>query len=153
MATDTTTQDLARDVALLKAERDIWHTMNRYSWAIDYGREEDYLDCFTEDGVYQVRGFRNGEAKRFEGRETLRAYFRARSPKSQQKHISTTPQMEVNGDSATVETFFIGFNANDGVPQLFLIGRYVDTMHRDSDGTWRIAERIFEGENDPPKAT
>src|SRR5258708_7486807 len=152
MASDTTTKTLAEDVGLLKAERDIMHTINRYSWALDYGREDDYLDCFTEDGAYQVRGFRTSEPKRVEGREGLRGYFRGRSPKSQQKHITTTPQIDVQGDRATVDSFFIGFNADDGVPQLFLIGRYVDRMRRDPDGTWRIEERIFEGENDPPKA-
>jgi ketosteroid isomerase-like protein len=151
MATDTTTHELARAVAQLKAERDIMHTINRYSWAIDYGREDDYLDCFTEDGAYQVKGFRTSEPKRVEGRDALRTYFRNRTPKSQQKHISTSPQIDLAGDTATAETFFIGFNADDGVPQLFLIGRYVDHLRRGSDGAWRIAERIFEGENDPPK--
>jgi hypothetical protein len=150
MASDTAASSLSEQVALLRAERDILETINRYSWAIDYGREQEYLDCFTEDGAYQVKGYRTSTPKRIEGREGLRAYFRARNPGSQQKHISTTPLIKVEGDRASVETFFIGFNADDGRPQLFLIGRYADRFVRCSDGAWRIQERIFEGENDPP---
>ena len=150
MASDTVSSALAEDVTLLRAERDIMETLNKYSWAIDYGREDEYLDCFLETGVYQVKGFRTSTPKRVEGRAALQAYFRARSPKSQQKHISTTPMIKVEGDHAVVETFFIGFNADDGRPQLFLIGRYLDRMVRCPDGVWRIEERDFEGENDPP---
>jgi hypothetical protein len=60
--------------------------------------------------------------------------------------------IRVQGDRATVESFFIGFNADDGRPQLFLIGRYTDQMVRCPDGAWRFQERVFEGENDPPGA-
>jgi len=143
-------KSLAEEISLLRAERDIRHTLDRYSHAIDYGNEEEYLDCFTEAAVYQVRPDRSSPPQRVEGREALRAYFRGRTPRSVQKHVTTAPLISVDGEQATVESYFIGFNVDDGVPQLFAIGTYHDTVIRSGDDRWRIVERIYEGENGPP---
>ena len=47
--------DIESRLALLEAESAILKNLYRYGHAIDYGDEEAWVDCFTEDGVFDVR--------------------------------------------------------------------------------------------------
>ena len=46
---------LRRRLALLEDEQAILKNLYRYGHWIDYGDEEAWVDCFTEDGVFDVR--------------------------------------------------------------------------------------------------
>ena len=48
-------QESVRRLAALEAERAILRTLYRYGHSIDYGLEQEWVDCFTEDGVFDVR--------------------------------------------------------------------------------------------------
>ena len=48
-------EELVRRLAALEAERAILRTLYRYGHSIDYGLEQEWVDCFTEDGVFDVR--------------------------------------------------------------------------------------------------
>jgi 3-phenylpropionate/cinnamic acid dioxygenase small subunit len=47
--------DLEARIALLEDEQAILKNLYRYGHSIDYGDEEAWVDCFTEDGVFDVR--------------------------------------------------------------------------------------------------
>jgi hypothetical protein len=48
-------QELVKRLAALEEERAILRTLYRYGHSIDYGLELEWVDCFTEDGVFDVR--------------------------------------------------------------------------------------------------
>lgn len=146
------------EIQSLIAEREILRTMAQYSQAIDYNLEDEWVDCFTEDGVYAPGGAVLPESvmsirRDLNGRDALQGFVKRRVELDKQvkrsafnKHIPLVPLIKVNGESATVVSHFVGFAADDGVPVVRDLGRYRDTFVKCADGRWRIKERIFEAE-------
>ncbi len=142
----------------LEAERSILDTMYRYAHAIDYGLDDEWVDCYTDDAVYDVRfGEHTGEAARSflcVGHDQLATFVAAhpRAPTSWNKHLLVEPRVEVDGDTATVASYFIRMDTKDGMPHARAMGRYLDHMVRGVDGRWRFRERIAEVEGATPAA-
>jgi hypothetical protein len=42
-------------LGLLEAEREVLRALYRYGHAIDYGDEQEWVDCFLPNGVYDLR--------------------------------------------------------------------------------------------------
>jgi hypothetical protein len=64
-------QELVRRLEALETERAILRTLYRYGHSIDYGLEQEWVDCFTEDGVFDVRRRVGPASARYEGRAPL----------------------------------------------------------------------------------
>ena len=142
--------DLREQVALLMAERAVLDTLYRYGHSIDYGLEEDWLDCFEPDGAFDVR-YRAGArpSRRYEGRDGLTAFIAAhsRAPDRWHKHLLFEPLVTVDGDRARARSYFARLDAgHDRTPFVRAFGRYLDELARGSDGRWRFVERVAEVE-------
>jgi ketosteroid isomerase-like protein len=127
---------------LLEDERDIQRTLYTYGHAIDYGYEEDFVDCWTEDAEltwYKDKGPITGHA-------ALRAAFRAHThaPATYHKHLLIEPLIRIDGDRAEVDSMFARLDPYDGIPKIRAFGRYRDVLVRCPDGRWRLKERIAE---------
>ena len=147
---DSGTADLRVQVAQLMAERAVLDTLYRYGHSIDYGLEEDWLDCFTAGGAFDVR-YRVGAkpSRRFEGYDDLASFIAAhsRAPHRWHKHLLLEPVIAIDGDRATARSYFTRLDAgDDGAPFVRAFGRYLDQLVRDPDGRWRFVERIAEVE-------
>ena len=99
-------------VTALEDERGVIANMYRYAHSIDYGLETEWVDCFTEDGAFDMRRrphFAAGEGQRYEGREALAAFIatHTRAPETWHKHLMAQPRIAVEGDEAKVESFFL----------------------------------------------
>jgi hypothetical protein len=135
-------------------ERAIRHTMDLYAHSMDYGGEEVWNDCFTDDALFLV----NDAQKDFEtiyrvqGRERLAAYIAAypRPPQVFAKHVCTQILVRVEGGTATALSFWVAINStggpSGGKPNIMAFGRYRDRLVRCADGRWRFTERICETE-------
>jgi len=141
---------LAARIALIDAEREILRTLYTFGHSIDHGPPEAWVDCFTEDGVFEVRR-RAGTAASFvvSGRSELEPFARghSRAPQVWRKHMLVEPLIEIDGDTATCLSYMFGLNDHDGRPTLGVFGRYLDRLVRCDDGRWRIRERIAETES------
>jgi hypothetical protein len=143
-------QELVRRLEALEAERAILRTLYRYGHSIDYGLEQEWVDCFTEDGVFDVRRRVGPASARYAGRVALAAFIaqHTRAPGRYHKHMLMEPVMTVNGDQATVQSYFTRLDATaQGRPFIRAFGRYVDRMVQEADGVWRFKERIAEVES------
>ena len=135
-------------------ERAIRHTMDLYAHAMDYGEEEIWCDCFTDDALFLVTDAQENfdEIYRVQGRETLAAYIAAypKPPAIFAKHICTQILVQVDGDRASSESFWLAVNsgARDGGGQtnIMAFGRCKDRLVSCPDGRWRFSERICETE-------
>src|SRR5260221_9684548 len=72
------------EIEKLLAEREIMRTQHRYSHAVDYNVEDEWVDCFTEDGTYTVEFDQLPEETKkqregLHGREALRKFIKVRS--------------------------------------------------------------------------
>ena len=143
---------LEAEVASLAAERQILRTMFQYGHAIDSGDEAGWLDCFIEDGIFDVRrrALAGGTVKppaRCAGRDQLAEFAEAHSrpPLSYHAHTMSSPKIALEGDSASVETKFVRVDADrQGAPYVASFGLYRDRFVPCPDGRWRIHERIAE---------
>jgi hypothetical protein len=145
--------DLERRVQALEDERAILRTLHRYGHCIDYGLDAEWVDCFAPDGVFDLRLRVRGTTRRIVGAAALAAFIATHSnaPSAYHKHLLSEPVITIDGDTATVESFFARVDAaDDGAPYLFSFGRYRDRLRRCRDGAWRIEERIAESEARAP---
>ena len=142
--------ELERRLAVLEDERAILCRLSAYGHAIDYGDEEGWVDCFTEDGVFDVRARLSHQPNRvISGRDELRAFItrHTRAPELWHKHLLVEPLIAIDGDAAGSSAYFAVLMEDDEAPLLRVFGRYRDRLIREPDGEWRLRERIAEIES------
>jgi len=148
--TDTTTDVLAARLSALEDERAVLKTLYAYGHSIDYGDEDQWIDCFTADGVFDVRRRLNPDARRrHEGRDALAVFVaqHTRAPHAWHKHLLMEPDVTVDGDRARCRSYFLRVDYLDGAPVIVAMGRYLDELVRGDDGVWRFTRRVAEVEN------
>ncbi len=144
-------------VAAIDDERGVLANMYRYAHAIDYGLDGEWIDCFTEDGVFDQRrrpGFDPVEGQRHQGRDALAAFIatHTQAPETYHKHLMVQPRIQVDGDHAATASFFLRLDEDPaGAPYILVFGRYRDSVRRCTDGRWRFEERIVEIEVIQPR--
>jgi hypothetical protein len=141
--------DLAARLQVLEDEQAILRTLHRYGHAMDYGPDEDFVDCFTPDGVWEVRMRRAGGGFACRGRDEIAASLppqaAVRVPELYAKHLVVDPEIELDGDAARVRSYFLRVEPkDDGPTEVVASGRYLDQLLRGEDGRWRFVERIAE---------
>jgi hypothetical protein len=151
-AAKTVAAELVSRLRALEAERDVLATLYRYGHALDYGAETDWADCFTATAHYEVREPGTAAAptvRSYDGRDELAAFAAAhtRAPERFHKHLVADPVIAVDGDRATVVSYFLRLDDVDGERVVYAFGRYLDELVRCADGRWRFAVRIAEVES------
>jgi ketosteroid isomerase-like protein len=108
----------------------------RYANSADARDMERFGTCFTED--VQVQGFSETP---FSGRDAFVDLIRgAMQPFSRSQHLLGTHEVEIQGDTATLRTYFqvMSVPADDAKRRRLLWGIYADTLVRQQD-QWRIS--------------
>ena len=161
MAEDMTTDagqtlaDVIRRLDAEEAERAIVRTLHRYVHTLDYGVEDEWLDCFTDDGVFDVR-YREGTVRpdsgppfRYEGRQALARFIagHTRAPERYHKHLVSAALVTIDGGDARADSYFMRIDDHRGRPYVRSFGRYRDRLVRGADGAWRFALRVVEMES------
>ena len=110
----------------------------------DVGEQLDrYLACFCEDASWEMPG-----APPVRGTEAIRAAAEERrrgggvGPGSHTRHVITTQRVEVRGDEATSDSYFLFYTQTASRPQLERMGRYQDSLRRTGQG-WKLARRLI----------
>jgi SnoaL-like domain len=139
-------------LALIEAEREILRTLHGYGRGLDYGDEEEFIDGWLEEGVLHWPNPPYEDP--FVGHERLREAFRGHThaPLVYHKHVVVDPRIEVDGDTATVESYFARLDNADHGPYIRAFGRYRDVLVRCGDGRWRFKERRAEVEGLSPQS-
>src|SRR5262249_52425607 len=139
--------DLRARLARLEDREAVAEAIRRYSHAIDAGEEAEWVDTFLPDGLFLVEsGVAGYPERRFEGVEELRRFIASHSapPEAQHKHLYLLPEIEIDGDEASVRGYFVHLLDRGGRPTMLSYGRYLDRLRRCPDGRWRFAERRAE---------
>ena len=138
-------RELSNRVAALEAERGIIRTIQRYAFAIDDGLDLQWVNCFTPDGVFEVRT-RLDVSIRVQGHDASAAFIarHTKAPSRWHKHVTTSHLVQVAGIEATAQSYVIRVDSDDDeVPKVWVFGRYLDDLVRDEHGTWRFRHRII----------
>ncbi|MBE7324756.1 nuclear transport factor 2 family protein [Nocardioides sp. Y6] len=123
------------DLDELASRLEIQNVIARYAHAVDRRDFDTVRECYHED-AYDDHGRYKG------GLDGLIDYMHALAAKLVSTyHLMGTPYIEVDGDTARVETFSIYRRELIGDAPVLSGLRYADTFER-RDGRWRIAKRL-----------
>jgi hypothetical protein len=112
-------------------------TIAAYTHALDDGRTDDVVATFCPDGLIDLPGMGTHE-----GHDALRTAYAGWAPRRPQRHlVLNTHVSEWSDDEATAVSDVIFILLGKGGWSIQLVGRYHDTLHRDS-GTWRFQRRV-----------
>ena len=123
--------------------------VTRYNRAIDHGDVATWVDCFTEDGVF------DGIPGRFEGSAQLRGFAEDLStgelgaPFRPMRHWTTNFLIDYDGgpDAARMRADHLLFRQTGASPdeagELLVMAVYRDRLRRVAGG-WRFSERHIE---------
>lgn len=135
--------DLESRVRRLEDERAILDVLHAYGHSLDYGDRDLWLGCWAEDAqLIWPHATMTGHGE-------IGGAFddHSHAPERWHKHFMVEPRIAVDGDTATVDSYFTRIDAGpDGAPFVRSMGRYRDRLRRCADGRWRFTERICERE-------
>jgi hypothetical protein len=110
----------------------------RYAYTIDYGPYEDWVKCFTEDGVFESPRF-----GRHAGHQALMNFtdiYRGSNGDAKVRHMMSNVTFQIKGNEATGGCYLTYYHCKNGRAILEAIGRYEDEL-RKVDGKWLFARR------------
>jgi uncharacterized protein (TIGR02246 family) len=126
------------DLASVEDRLDIHELYVRYAQAIDDGEYDNWLACFTEDGVFE-----SGRFGRHQGQEGLRKFtriYRDSLGGASVLHVITNVLFKIEGDGAAGSCYLAYYHCKDGKIQQAAAGRYKDSL-RKVNGRWLFASR------------
>jgi 3-phenylpropionate/cinnamic acid dioxygenase small subunit len=151
-------EELASRVRTLEDERSILRVLHDYGRSIDYGDAVAWLDLFTSDASFELsyrpelKPTRYGDPQGadhqfvYAGQAMLRTFIQAHThaPDRYHKHVVTGARIDIAGDIAHCESYFMRVDERDKHPVIVAAGRYVDTLVRSPDTCWRLTHRRAE---------
>jgi SnoaL-like domain len=129
-------------VRILLDEREIRACVMRYCHGTDRQDWVTMADCYTPDAI-DDHGMFSGSADQLAQWLAEKASMRGAK-----QHYVANQLIEIDGDDAVSEAYYFCYMefvddiefSGDGTSAVFLGGRYVDRLRRES-GSWRIAKR------------
>jgi ketosteroid isomerase-like protein len=132
-----------RSIASMRDEDGIQRTISQYSLSASRGDWERTVECYVDDGVWEIPHL----GMRFEGRAAIRealAGFFGVMDYVVQMHAPAV--IDIEGDRATARSLIRECGKSRGLDEAFeFFGTYVDSLVRTGEG-WKFARRLFEGQ-------
>lgn len=110
----------------------------RYAFTVDYGRYEEWVKCFTEEGVFESPIF-----GKFQGPPGLRkftALYKESMGGAQVRHVNTNVTFTIDGDHGAGACYLNYYHCKDSKVSLAALGRYEDKLHK-VNGEWLFDSR------------
>jgi 3-phenylpropionate/cinnamic acid dioxygenase small subunit len=110
----------------------------RYAWALDDRRDEEWLECFTDNGSVESSMF-----GRFEGREDLRRFlakYQNAFNTMQLRHLNSNLVIDIFGDRAEGRCYLVLYSSRRGRADTNAIGIYRDQLQQ-IEGRWLFVSR------------
>lgn len=136
MTENSLTPDLVAFVCEEKDRADIRAALLRYTRGVDRHDRALMLSAYWPE-AYDEHGVAEGEAADFV--DWALGWHSEFQTKHQ--HIIANCTIELDGDTAHGETYYVFWGQNNQGPPTLAFGRYVDRFER-RGGEWRIAHRV-----------
>jgi hypothetical protein len=110
----------------------------RYAFTIDHGPYEDWVKCFTPDGVFD-----SPRLGRHEGHEALRKFtvmYKHSAGDALVRHMITSVTFRIEDDRAMGGCYLNYYHVKGGKATLEALGRYQDEL-RKVNGEWLFQYR------------
>lgn len=131
-------------LAALEDERAILEVLHRLTHCLDYGLDNEFVELFTHDGVFEVTR-RGDDSIRRAGHDELAQYManHTRAPDRFHKHLLLNPVISIMGENAVAESYFVLLDEGQQGPLVRTYGRYRDDLVK-CPGGWRVRMRLAE---------
>ena len=115
----------------------------RLAQLADTGELDEYIQIFTEDASWEsaTLGTRRGHADILQGARERRASG-VSGPGAHTLHVITTTSIQLAGDAATGQSYFLFYVNAHEAPELSIMGIYDDEFRRTPQG-WKLARRVI----------
>lgn len=121
-------------------ETAVAHLIARIAQLADDGDLATYVACFTPDARWDMPGSpRRGRADIVAGSEARRAAGTS-GPGTQTRHVLSTMDVEVDGDTAQAASYWQFYVNTETAPTVLAMGKYNDTFVRSAHG-WQLDHR------------
>jgi 3-phenylpropionate/cinnamic acid dioxygenase small subunit len=110
----------------------------RYCLTIDTCRYDEWIDCFTEDGVFESPRF--GRHAGRDGLKRFTAMYKESLGGARVLHVVANPAFDLDGDSGSGISYLLYYHCKDGRVQQSTVGYYTDKLRKTFAG-WRFASR------------
>ncbi|SRR5579875_3167102 len=110
----------------------------RYAFAIDGRQYDEWISCFTEDGVFD-----SSRMGRFAGRDELRKFvekYERLLEGGQIRHVISNVLVDVAGERARGRCYLNLYLTKNGKTEMIGVGTYEDQL-RKVDGRWLFESR------------
>jgi 3-phenylpropionate/cinnamic acid dioxygenase small subunit len=114
---------------------------------LEYARRLDAADYRGYAQLFTVDGELNAQLGRAQGRDAIVALLERRladaaeAPRPEAFHLVASPDIQVDGDTATSTVLWAYVtHDDDGFPMILQLGHYRDELARE-DGAWRFRRR------------
>ena len=115
----------------------IQELMARYNFALNFGDEKAWVDCFTQDGVFECPF---GTHK---GSSALYQYISERTEERQEhpiRHMLSNIIIDVQDDRASAKSYLLMMQVLPEGMKLLTTGTYADDLVK-MEGAWRFSHR------------
>ena len=110
----------------------------RYCLTIDNGRYEEWINCFTTDGVFESPRF--GRHAGTDGLKKFAAMYKESLGGARVLHVVTNHTFEISGSTGSGTCYLLYYHCKDGRVQQTTVGYYTDKL-RKTDAGWRFESR------------
>ena len=110
----------------------------RYAYTVDLGRYHDWVQCFTDDGVFDSPLF--GQHKGPQGLLKFTALYKESQGGAQVRHVMSNVTFTINGEHATGGCYLTYYHSKNGKSELAAVGGYNDKLLK-VDGKWLFEYR------------
>ena len=110
----------------------------RYAITVDNSRFDEWVDCFTPDGVFESPIYGT-----FAGHERLREFSQGYQQSwegGSVRHMMVNVSFDIDGDTATGCCNLIYFSVKNGQSEFVTTGGYQDRLRKHA-GEWRYTHR------------
>ena len=113
----------------------------RYALTIDDSQFEDWVNCFTPDGVFDSPIY--GRSAGYDALRKFAASYKGSWAGARVRHMMVNVSFKIEGDRATGQCNLIYYRIKDGKTELAAIGGYKDELRKEN-GDWRFSlRRVF----------
>jgi len=112
----------------------------RYFAALDDGPDDQWVNCFTEDGVLETPTMGVLGAGRAALAAWIKGYHESWEKGEQRRHVLSNLALDIGGDRATGGCYLTAWHCQGGMARLGVVGYYRDRLIKQR-GVWLFVHR------------
>jgi ketosteroid isomerase-like protein len=112
----------------------------RYFAALDEGPDQQWVECFTPDGVLETPTMGVLGAGRPALAAWIKNYHESWKEGEQRRHVLSNLSLEIRGDNASGSCYLTAWHCHGGKARLGVVGDYRDRLVKDGS-VWLFSHR------------